>query len=175
MRLEQCPGLLRLCQVGIRDFCGEELDAVKQSTDRVLTFFDSVLQSSLQKGTFTRLTQHIVDCLPQYVYLSVDVDGFDPALCPNTGTPVPGGLQLSHFVTLLNALVASGKQVVGMDLCEVAPGASYIERGNLGASFDAAVGARVLYKMMGAALKNLPSRTLQTHQLPHPKGIEQFL
>jgi agmatinase len=173
--LRDCPGLMRLCQVAIRDFCEEELQTIKASNHRVLTFFDSVLQAALLKGTFSGLCQHIVDCLPQYVYLSVDIDGFDPALCPNTGTPVPGGLQLAQFTCLLRALVASGKQIIGLDLCEVAPAASYIESATLGASFDASVGARVLYKMMGAAQRTLPNQSCTATHLPHPNGIEKFL
>ena len=69
----------------------------------------------------------------------------DPTLCPGTGTPVPGGLSWNDAVGLLRALVRAGKRIVGLDLCEVAPGAT---------EWDANVGARLLYKMIGFALKS---------------------
>jgi agmatinase len=53
------------------------------------------------------------------VYLSVDVDGVDPAFCPGTGTPVPGGLSSRELLCLLDNL--AGVKLVGMDLVEVSP------------------------------------------------------
>ena len=84
-----------------------------------------------------------LDALPQDVWVSVDIDGLDPSLCPNTGTPVPGGLAFAELAHLLHRLAGSGRRVVGFDLVEVAPGAD---------EWDANVGARVLYKLCGAAL-----------------------
>ena len=72
--------------------------------------------------------------------MSVDIDGLDPVLCPNTGTPVPGGLQFEELMYLLNQIKESGKQVIGFDLCEVAPGDS---------DWDGNVGARVLFQLCG--------------------------
>ena len=81
--------------------------------------------------------------LPDDVYLSWDIDGLDPTLCPGTGTPVPGGLSWNEAVGLLRALRRAKKRIVGLDLCEVAPGET---------EWDANVGARLLYKMIGFAL-----------------------
>ena len=53
------------------------------------------------------------------VYLTVDVDGVDPAYCPGTGTPVPGGLSSRELLCLLDGL--AGVKIVGMDLVEVSP------------------------------------------------------
>ncbi len=53
------------------------------------------------------------------VYLSVDVDGVDPAFCPGTGTPVPGGLSSRELLCLLDNL--AGVKIIGMDLVEVSP------------------------------------------------------
>ena len=72
-------------------------------------------------------------------------DGLDPALCPHTGTPVPGGLSFQQAVYLLARIVASGRRIVGFDLNEVAPGPD-------GDEWDGNVGARLLYKMIGFAL-----------------------
>ena len=53
------------------------------------------------------------------VYLTIDVDGVDPAFCPGTGTPVPGGLSSREMLCLLDNL--AGAKIVGMDLVEVSP------------------------------------------------------
>src|SRR5207244_12942586 len=92
---------------------------------------------------FARVADEIVNMLPNDVYLSWDIDGLDPTLCPSTGTPVPGGLSWNEAIGLLRALVRAKKRIVGLDLCEVAPGAT---------EWDANVGARLLYKMIGFAL-----------------------
>ena len=77
------------------------------------------------------------------VYVSFDIDALDPALCPNTGTPVPGGLSFNQAVLLLDVLKRSGRRVVGFDVVEVSPG----PRG--GPEIDAITGARILYKLCG--------------------------
>ena len=87
----------------------------------------------------------IVHELPQHVYLSWDIDGLEPTLCPNTGTPVPGGLSFAQAVALLEGLVRAGKKIVGFDLNEVSAGGS-------GSAWDGNVGARLLYKMIGWTL-----------------------
>ena len=56
------------------------------------------------------------------VYLTVDVDGFDPAVAPATGTPVPGGLSWAYGTRLVRELFLA-KEVIGADLVEVAPAA----------------------------------------------------
>jgi agmatinase len=77
--------------------------------------------------------------------VSFDIDGLDPALCPCTGTPVPGGLQFEEALYLIERIPASGRRIVGLDLCEISPGESEGE-------WDANVGARVLYRLCCAAL-----------------------
>ena len=93
-------------------------------------------------------TREAIDALPQEVYISCDVDGLDPGLCPNTGTPVPGGLSFAEACHLLLTLGESGRRVVGFDLVEVAPGAG---------EWDANVGARLLYKLCGVAARTRQS------------------
>jgi agmatinase len=80
----------------------------------------------------------ILDCLPEKVYISFDIDGLDPKLCPHTGTPVPGGLELEEAFYLIKEVARSGRQIIGFDLCEVAPGND---------QWDGNVGARVLYRL----------------------------
>jgi agmatinase len=72
------------------------------------------------------------------VYVSFDIDGLNPSLCPNTGTPVAGGLEFAQAVYLLRTVVKSGRTIIGFDLNEVAPGED---------EWDANVGARLLFKL----------------------------
>lgn len=134
----------RLVQVGVRDVGTREMQFIRQSNGRIKTFFDDELASRKERGVaFCDLADEIVDELPDDVYLSWDIDGLDPTLCPGTGTPVPGGLSWNEAIGLLRAIYRAKKRIVGLDLCEVAPGDS---------EWDANVGARLLYKMIGFAL-----------------------
>jgi agmatinase len=58
--------------------------------------------------------------LGEQVYVTIDLDGFDPAVVPATGTPEPGGLDW-HQVTALLARVAEARRVVGFDVVELLP------------------------------------------------------
>ncbi len=137
----QLPQISKLIQVGIRDYCHEEKELVQQQRDRVKIFFDRDLRKRLYRGeTWATICDEIVESLPENVYVSVDIDGLDPKLCPNTGTPVPGGLQYEEFIYLLNSLKASGKTIIGFDLCEVSPGED---------DWDGNVGARALFHLCG--------------------------
>jgi agmatinase len=92
----------------------------------------------------------MVDTLPEKVYISFDIDGLLPELCPNTGTPVPGGLTFDQAIYLLQTVVETGRTIIGFDLCETA-GHPH--------EWDANVGARVLYKLANLMGK---SQRLQT-------------
>lgn len=135
----------KLVQVGIRDFCEEEYDYSK-SNPRIQTFFDIGLKQRLMRGeSWDHIVDEILTYLPQNVYISFDIDGLDPAFCPNTGTPVPGGLSVDQVFYLFNKLHQSGKKVVAFDLNEVSTGGRSLEE----AEWDGNVGARVLYKLCG--------------------------
>jgi len=137
-------GVDRLVQVGVRDCSNAEAAMIDGSQGRIVTFFDSDLAARKEEGaTWAEIADEIVAALPHDVYLSWDIDGLDPTLCPSTGTPVPGGLSWNEAIGLLRALRRAGKHIVGLDLCEVSPGES---------EWDANVGARLLYKMIGFAL-----------------------
>ncbi len=134
----------KLVQVGVRDLGQAESRMIEESNGRIVTFFDSDLAAAKEEGkSFAWIADEIVAQLPGDVYLSWDIDGLDPTLCPGTGTPVPGGLWWNEAVGLLRAVFRAGKRIVGLDLCEVAPGKT---------EWDANVGARLLYKMIGFAL-----------------------
>lgn len=144
--LADLPGVARLVQVGVRDLCEQELDAITGSGGRVTTFFDVDLARARRDGEpFGAVAARVAAALPEKVYVSFDIDGLDPALCPNTGTPVPGGLRFDEATAVLEAVVRSGRTIVGFDLNEVAPGGD-------GDEWDANVGARMLYKLIGWTL-----------------------
>lgn len=135
----QIKEVKKLVQVGIRDFCEEENDVAQSNGDRVHIFFDRYLKESSYNGkTWDQLCDEIISHLPNKVHISFDIDGLDPKLCPNTGTPVPGGLEFEQALHLFRKLVKSGKQIVSFDLNEVSPGDD---------EWDANVGARLLWKL----------------------------
>ncbi len=139
--METVPQVSKLVQVGIRDYCEQEKNYVKSDPGRIAVYFDREVRKRLYKGeNWHQLCLEIVDRLPQKVHISVDIDGLDPKLCPNTGTPVPGGMEYEELIHLLNVLKDSGKEIIGFDLCEVAPGED---------GWDGNVGARVLYQLCG--------------------------
>ncbi|WP_420386583.1 agmatinase family protein [Roseivirga sp.] len=130
----------KLVQVGIRDYCEQEADYVRDSDGRVVSFYDQHIKEAQYAGkSWEGICDEIVNQLPDKVYLSFDIDGLDPKLCPNTGTPVPGGFEFEQVMFLLKKLVKSGRTIVGADLNEVSPGED---------EWDANVGARVLYRLI---------------------------
>ena len=149
--LEQVPEVASLVQVGVRDLGHAE--ALRCETDpRVHTLFDDQWAEVLAHGRDRReaIRAHL-DHLPSDVWVSFDVDGLSPDLCPNTGTPVPGGLDWHAAMQWLEELVLRGHRIVGVDLCEVAPGPAADPEG---AGWDAVVGARLLYRLIGAAMSS---------------------
>jgi len=142
----ELPQIERIVQVGLRDFCREEADIISGSAGRLQLFTDAALKNALFKGrTWETLCTEIIGKLPELVYISFDIDGLDPALCPHTGTPVPGGLSFSRAVFLLRKIAESGRKIIGFDLVEVAGAAG-------DGMWDGTVGARLLYKLCGYAL-----------------------
>lgn len=131
------PQICKLVQVGLRDICHDEVEMIDQSHGRIIAYYDPIIKQKLYSGnTWMELCQEIISHLPQQVYISFDVDGLDPKLCPSTGTPVPGGLELEQTFCLFRELVNSGRNIIGFDVCEV---------GN--EEWDGNVGARIVYKL----------------------------
>jgi agmatinase len=142
--MTKIDGVAKLVQFGVRDLGQSERAMIDNSNGRIVTFYDPDLAARKEQGvSFAAIADEIVAALPNDIYLSWDIDGLDPTLCPGTGTPVPGGLSWNEAIGVLRAIVRAKKRIVGLDLCEVAPGET---------EWDANVGARLLYKMIGFAL-----------------------
>jgi agmatinase len=140
LKIEQVS---KLVQVGIRDYCEDER-VLSDNSKRVKTFYDSDIKAQQYEGkTWAKQCDEIIKALPEKVYLSIDIDGLDPKLCPNTGTPVPGGFEFEQVVYLIQKLVEAKKQIIAFDINEVAPGKD---------EWDANVGARLLYKVSNMCL-----------------------
>ncbi|MFI3317346.1 MAG: agmatinase family protein [Rikenellaceae bacterium] len=136
----------QIVQVGVRDYCDDEL-TLAQGSDRITQFDDYALASARFEGaTWQQQCEEIVSKLPQKVYVSFDVDGLQMSYCPNTGTPVSGGVSFNEALYLLECITKSSRTIVGFDLVEVAP--------NPKQRIDAIVGARMLYKLCGQTLKS---------------------
>ncbi len=139
--------LSKLVQVGVRDYSEQELETVRESGGRVRLFEYRNLERRRFAGeSWSDVVESIIEDLPEDVYVSFDIDGLEPSLCPGTGTPVPGGLGFEEALFLVDQLSASGRKIIGFDLCEVSPG------GERGTEWDANVGARVLYRLACAAI-----------------------
>jgi agmatinase len=105
-------------------------------------FFDrDLVRRRFQGVTWAATAKEIVDRLPHDVWVSFDIDGLDPRYCPNTGTPVAGGLDFQEANFILQTLARSGRRIIGFDLNEVAPDPAGENE------WDANVGARLLYKL----------------------------
>lgn len=131
----------KLVQVGIRDYCEEELNLINNSNGRIKTFFDRDIKYAQYTGdSWDRICNRIINELPENIYLSFDIDGLDPKLCPNTGTPVAGGFEAEQVLFLLEKIVKSGRKIIAFDLNEVAPGPE-------GNDWDANVAARLIYRI----------------------------
>lgn len=144
--LNEVPQLTKLVQVGVRDYCEEELEYIRNSNGRVETFFDQQIKERQFEGeTWKSICDNIIEKLPEQVYISFDIDGLDPKLCPHTGTPVAGGLEGPQVFYLFRRVLESGRRLIGFDLSEVSAGHD---------EWDANVGARMLFKLCNLMVKS---------------------
>lgn len=137
--LQEIPELKRLVQVGVRDYSQEEWEYIQNSNYQVITYFDKDIKERGYEGqSWKQIAEEIVSHLPEKVYISFDIDGLDPKLCPHTGTPVPGGFETEQIFYLIRRIIQSGRQFIGFDLVEIGVGDT---------DWDANVGSRVLWKL----------------------------
>ncbi len=128
--VEVCPAV----QVGIRSLSVEEAEAIPGLRTRIYWAKDIV------RAPVESWAPRIVADLGPHVYLTIDLDGFDPAYVPATGTPEPGGLDW-HQVTSLVRTVAAQRIIVAMDVVELLP-----QPGDHASDFLA---AKLAYKILG--------------------------
>ncbi len=137
--------LSKLVQIGIRDYCEEENELVKSENGRVVVYHDHKIRRWMFEGTpFGALVENMIEQLPHDVYISFDIDGLDPSLCPGTGTPVPGGFSYAEVIYLFTKIVDSGRRIIGFDLVEVGGTDDW----------DGNVGARIVYKLCNLMYKS---------------------
>ncbi|HWK10717.1 MAG TPA: agmatinase [Vicinamibacterales bacterium] len=101
-----------ITQVGIRSLSTEEAEAIGHLNTTV--FWDVDMRKD------PKWIDRVVDTLQPNVYISIDVDGMDPAIMPATGTPEPGGLSWGEITALLRATVER-RTVVAADVVELSP------------------------------------------------------
>ena len=119
----------RVVQVGIRNVCAEELPSVVPEN----IFYAHLIHNKED------WMEKAVDRLTDNVYITVDLDGFDPAILPATGTPLPGGLQWYPTLRFLE-MVFKQKKVVGFDVVELCPQAD--------SKVSDVLAATLVYKML---------------------------
>src|SRR3954447_7006996 len=143
--LEEVPEVTRLLQIGIRDLCEEEWLRIQESDNRIIIYVDQQVKDRMYEGErWKEIAEEFISHLPDKVYISFDIDGLDPKLCPNTGTPVPGGFDAEQIVYLFNKMTDQGKQIIGFDLVEIGSGEGCV---------DANVGARLLWRLCNLLVK----------------------
>ncbi len=135
-----------LVQVGLRDLCPAEMDRIA-SEDRLRAVFDHEWAGIRARGgDLEERIRAAIEGMPDEVYLTLDIDGLEPGLCPRTGTPVPGGLTWHEAWMWISAIPNSGRKLVGADIVEVSPGSVSSDRD----TWDAMVGARLSWRVLGA-------------------------
>jgi len=125
-----------LAQVGIRSLTGEERKLIRELG--ICTVFAPEAVGAPVESWIGR----VLSALPEDVYVTVDLDAFDPAVMPATGTPEPGGLDWYRALAVLRE-VALRKRIVGFDVVELAP-----IPGNVAPDFLA---AKLVYRLLGYA------------------------
>ena len=144
--LQEVPQLKRLVQVGIRDYSEDENRYISDDSNRIVTFFDKdIKERQFEGNTWKMIVSEIVEKLPAKVFISFDVDGLDPKLCPNTGTPVAGGFEAEQVTYLFKKVIDSGRRLVGFDLNEVGVGEG---------AMDANIAARLLFKLCNLLIRS---------------------
>ncbi|HEX8314987.1 MAG TPA: agmatinase family protein [Flavisolibacter sp.] len=147
--LTEIPQIKKLVQLGVRDYSLGEQEYIAQNKNRIRTYFDRELRVRQYEGeSFKQIVDEVINQLPDQVYISFDIDGLDPKLCPNTGTPVQGGFETEQVFYIFDKIAQAGKRIIGFDLSEVSTSEN---------AWDANVGARVLFKLCNLMVASNPA------------------
>lgn len=136
--LDVCP---RTAQVGIRSMSEPEAQLVEER--KLPMWLASAIHAETRQGRAEWIEQ-VVAALADEVYVTIDVDAFDPSLVPGTGTPEPGGLGWYEVIDLLTAVTAH-RRVIGFDVVELSP----LVEGHV----SPVVAAKLVYKLIGMAVR----------------------
>lgn len=128
----------RITQVGIRAQCKEEAEFIREK--KINTFYASAIRRGKHGNNWQK---NVVKTLGKEVYVTFDVDYFDPAMMPATGTPEPDGFLYSETLDVFRELIAAGKKIIGFDVVELAP-MENLSHPNL-------TTARLIYKILNFA------------------------
>jgi agmatinase len=139
-RILELPGV-ELLQVAVRSLSAEEAEFMAANAGRIRTFYADEIHADPAGRWLAELAGRLRG---RRAYLTIDVDGLDPAVVPATGTPEPGGLTWQQAVKLVDAVCRSAT-VVALDCVELAP------RPDLHAA-DFAV-AKLLYRAISRAVR----------------------
>lgn len=126
--------LARLTQVGIRNTCRDEMEFIKESGH------DGIIWASEMADGNMAWVDRVMSRLTPNVYITIDLDAFDPSIMPAVGTPEPGGMLWYQTLHLLNRVIEE-RNVVGFDVVELCP-----LPGNIASDFMA---AKLVFKMLG--------------------------
>jgi agmatinase len=124
----------KITQVGIRAQCKEEYDFIKEN--RINTFYAFRMR---HERFDAQLIDIIINSLDKNVYITFDVDYFDPSIMPSTGTPEPNGFYWDETMRLLKA-VCEKRNLVGFDVVELAPRKDF--------TFPDFLTAKLIYKIL---------------------------
>lgn len=124
--------LTKLAQVGIRSMSKEEEFYTRDKNIKAI-FMERLIKDEIWK-------KEVIDFLTENVYVTIDLDVFDPSIMPSVGTPEPGGLDWYEVLEILK-IVAAKKKIIGFDVVELAP-----ISGNIGPDFLA---AKLVYRLLG--------------------------
>lgn len=113
-RLLDMPGIEQVLQLGIRSVCSEEVEFVRSHPQQARVWYSEQVHAGDWRSEFVQRVQG------RRVYLTIDVDGLDPAIVPSTGTPEPDGLTWAETLDILRTLTQHAT-VVGLDCVELAP------------------------------------------------------
>lgn len=128
----------KITQVGIRAQCKEEAEFIKSKN--INTFYASAIRRKIHGDNWQK---SIVDSLADEVYVTFDVDYFEPSLMPSTGTPEPDGFLYSETLDIFRELIRQNKKIIGFDVVELSP--------TEGLSHPDLTTARLIYKMLNFA------------------------
>ena len=121
--------------IGVRSFCGSENERKASKEGR--------LAGAREIRTDPLLFSKLLSMVGSDVYITFDLDGFDPSIMPAVGTPEPGGLLWDETLAMIRK-ISQVKNIIGCDIVELAP--------IPGLTYPDFAAARLAYKMITYAL-----------------------